>query len=217
MLRAERMLEFTSDGSVRISAANARRLRPRLRRRALGALARDLGFRRTLLVADPGISRRRPRRDGARALEAAGIERLPFRRLRRQSRQRDGRGRRAPSPRRSASTRSSASAAAARSTAPRGSTSCCQRRHHGRLPRLRQGADAAAADDRHPDHRRDRQRGAELRGHRRRGDAHEDGVRRSVRGGPRRDPRSRADADRAAPRHRDGRLRRHRARGRDRR
>ena len=53
--------------------------------------------------------------------------------------------------------------------------------------------DAAAADDRHSDDRRHRQRGAELRRHRRRRDAHEDGVRRSVGGVPGRDPRSRAD------------------------
>ena len=65
----------------------------------------------------------------------------------------------------------------------------------GGLPRLRQGDDAAAADDRRADDGRDRQRGAELRRHLRRRDAHEDGVRRPVGGVPHRAARSRADAD----------------------
>ena len=60
------------------------------------------------------------------------------------------------------------------------------------------------------------QRGAELRGDRRCGHAHEDGLRRSVGRRAHRDPRPGADAHRAPSRHRDGGLRRDRARGRDR-
>ena len=58
---------------------------------------------------------------------------------------------------------------------------------------------AAAADDRDSHDRGHRKRGAELRGHLRCRDAHEDGVRRSVRRVPDRDPRSGTDRDRAAP------------------
>ena len=75
-----------------------------------------------------------------------------------------------------------------------------QRRRDGRLPRLRQGRDAAAADDWRADDRRHRQRGAELRRHRRRRDAHEDGVRRSDGRVPR-SPSSTPISPLSAPRH----------------
>ena len=166
----------------------------------LGRVARELGARRALLVSDRRRRAGRPRRDAharfsrppastcslfqgfganpdsamveaGRAFAAPlGIDTIVARRRRQLARLRQGH-----------------------------QLPADQRRRDGRLPRLRQSQDAAAADDRRADHGRHRQRGAELRGDRRRDDAHEDGVRRSVGGVPRRAARSRAHAQRAAP------------------
>ena len=89
----------------------------------LGPLARELGFHRTLLVADAGVVEAGHAGEAARLLEAAGIETAPFHDFgpNPDSAMVDAG---AASPRRSASTRSSGSAAAARSTARRGSISC---------------------------------------------------------------------------------------------
>ena len=64
-----------------------------------GSLARELGFRRTLLVADPGIVAGRPRRGGpalARSRRRSPSSR--FSDFARESRQRHGRARRGASP-----------------------------------------------------------------------------------------------------------------------
>ena len=151
------------------------------RRIRTGSLARDLGFRHTLLVADPGIVKAGDAAAIELALESVSIRWCAFPssprtgqhdgRARRELRQEPGehrfhrRGRR----RQLARLRQGDQLPAH------------QRRRDVAVSRLRQGHRAAAAVDWHSHHGWHRQRSAELRGHLRCGDAHEDGVRRPVR------------------------------------
>ena len=184
----------------------------------VGALARESGFRRTLLVADPGIVEAGHAAAVQRSLEAASLAVVPFSDF-------------AENP---DSAMVARGAAFAREHGPLdsivavggGSSLDCAKGINflltnggeiGRVPRLRQGHNAAAAVDRHSHDRRHRQRGAELRGDRRCRHAHEDGVRRSVGRVPHRDPRSRAHRQRPAGRFGHGGHRRDRACRRDRR
>ena len=90
----------------------------------IGDLARELGFRRTLLVADAGLVQAGYVAAAVRALDTAGIAAIPFHDFGQNpysatveaGRRVCGAARR--------STRSSASAAAARSIAPKALTSC---------------------------------------------------------------------------------------------
>ena len=180
----KRVIESTSDGSIRLPAAHARGFRPGSRRAARASRPRRSACAARFSSPTPASSTPATPAAASRLLEAAGHRRRVFhefganpdsdmveagRRLRRAVRRR---------------TRSSASAAAARSTAPRDqlpadqrrrrwpTTAATARRATPLLPMI--GVPTTAGNG---------QRGAELRGDRRRGDAHEDGLRRPVRGG----------------------------------
>ena len=169
----------------------------------IGELARELGFRRTLLVADRGMVKAGYVNAAVKSLDAAGVAAIPFHDFRENP--------------------DSAMVEAGRAFADPlgldsliglggGSSLDCAKGinflltnggNDERLPRLRQSGAAAPADDRHPDHGRHRQRGAELRRYFGRGVAHEDGLWRSIRSREDRGPRSRADDECATNRHGD--------------
>ncbi len=181
----------------------------------VGGLAKELGFRRTLLVADAGVVRAGYVAAAIGALEAAGIEAVVFHDF--------------------GQNPDSAMVEAGRVfCAPLGidsmiglgggsSLDCAKginflltnRWANGRLPWIRQGEDAAPSDDWRADDGRHRKRGAELCRHFRRVDAYEDGVRRSVGRGENRDSGSGPHDERAGRRDGHGRIRRDRARCRN--
>ena len=129
-------------------------------------------------VVEAGHVARRPRA----LLEDAGIDVVAVHGLRREPRQRDGRGGTpfaAAARRRLRSSRlgggSSLDCAKGINFVLTNGGSIADYRGYGKATH------AAAADDRHPHDRRHGKRGPELRGDFRRGDAHEDGLRRSRR------------------------------------
>ena len=158
----------------------------------LGDLARELGFRRTLLVSDAGI------------LAAGYAARAASRSKRRASRLPRFQASTTTRPRRWRTPARRGREAAIDSLVGLGggsSMDCAKAIDFvltnggpSGLPGLRQGGRADAAGHRRPHDRRDRQRGPELRAHLRRDHAREDGLRRPRGRLPRGHPRSRAAA-----------------------
>ena len=149
----------------------------------IGELARSLGFTRTLIVADPRHRVGRTGRACGLRLSARPDRHVRISRLRRQSGCGDGRGG-TPQARPKLGIDSIVALGG-------GSSLDCAKGINfvltnggtmKRLPRLRQGDQADAADDRRPDDGRHRQRRTVVRDHLGFGDAREDGVRRSRRG-----------------------------------
>ena len=181
----------------------------------LGELAKELGFSRTLLVADAGLVKAGHLEHARASLEAAAVDTIEFsdfgpnpdadmleagRASRgRQGHRFDHRPRRRQLARLREGDQFPADAG----------------RSHSRFRRLRQSDEADAADDWRADDGRDRQRGAVVRDHFRSAHAQENGVRRSEGRVSRRHSRSAAHADAASVGDGGCRIRCHRARRRE--
>ena len=180
----------------------------------LGELAKELGFSRTLLVADAGLVKAGHLEHARASLEAAAVDTIEFSDF-------------GPNPDADMLDAGRRHAAGKRIDSIIGlgggsSLDCAkginflltQGRSHSRFPGLRQSDEADAADDWRADDGGDRQRGAVIRHHFRSAHARENGVRRSQSRVSRRHSRPAAHAHAAALCDGGGRVRCHRPRRR---